>query len=193
MVIRPSTIDIDLLASDLVRSPGLHASAVFGPLFEELDPKRYVYDGPPNPVSLAMGTAWENHLEWLLQKNGINAVRPEEHLSPEGIAYSPDLFIFNGVMRCGEIKWTSKSEKGLPTEETNNLDPKYDKYLCQLMLYTYWLRIEYQEEVQGWLSLTLMHKPWQPANRPFDIDFTQAELYDNYRMCMNFAKQRGLL
>jgi hypothetical protein len=193
VIISPNDFGLDLLASDLVRSPGLHASTVFGDLFESLDPKRYVYDSPPNPVSLAMGTAWEAHLLYLLVKNGIEAVRPSEYLSPEGIAYSPDLVIFNGIIRCGEIKWTSKSAKGLPSEPTNHLDPKYDRYMCQLMLYIYWLRIEFDELVQGWLALALMHEAWDPQFRGYNVDFTERELSDNYLMCMNHAYNRGML
>ncbi len=193
MNVLPDTRVLDLLASDLVRSPGLHASTIFGELFEELDPKRYKYDGPPNAVSLAMGTAWEKHLEYLLVKNNIDAVRPDELMSPEGVAYSPDLILVNGVVRCGEIKWTSKSVKGLPEGPANHLDPKYDKYLCQLMLYTYWLRIEFDCEVQGWLALALMHESWNPQFRPFNIDFTDRELQENWQTCMNYARQRGRL
>jgi hypothetical protein len=199
MIVDPHDYGIDLLASDLVRSPGLHASTVFNGLFEELDPDRYKYDGPPNPMSLAMGTAWEKHLEWLLVKNGVEAVRPGEHMSPPCgpsetvIAYSPDLILFNGVVRCGEIKWTSKSAKDLPMSVSTFLPPKYDKYLAQLMLYTYWLRIEFDVEVQGWLSLSLMHQAWNPQFRCYNIDFVDRELHDNYQMCMNYAIEKGLI
>jgi hypothetical protein len=199
MIVKPWTKDLDLLASDLVRSPGLHASTIFGGLFEELDPDRYKYDGPANPMSLAMGTAWEKHFEYLLVKNGIEAHRPDEHLSPPignrqiQVAYSPDLFIFNGVLRCGEIKWTSKSVKGLPDEVTTFLPPKYDKYLAQMMLYIYWLQIEYDMEVQGWLSMALMHQAFDPQLRCYDIDFSTSDLRTNYNMCMNYAFEKGLL
>ncbi len=150
-------------------------------------------------MSLAMGTAWEKHLEYLLQKNGVNAVRPDEFLSPPlgqrgiRVAYSPDLVLFNGVVRCGEIKWTSKGAKGLPDTTTNCLPPKYDKYLCQLMLYTYWLREEFQAEVQGWLSLSLMHQAWDPQFRCYNLDFTERELQENFQMCLNYAVEKGLL
>lgn len=199
MIITPNDYGIDLLASDLERSPGLHASTIFGDLFESLDPKRYVYDGPPNPVSLAMGTAWENHLEYLLVKNGVDAIRPGEYLSPPlgkrriRVAYSPDLIIFNSVVRCGEIKWSSKSDKGLPTEPTTFLDPKFDKYLAQMMLYTYWLRLEFQCDVQGWLALALMHKPWDPQFRAYNIDWVDRELQDNYDMMINHATHTGMI
>lgn len=193
MKVVPDTRAIDLLASDLVRSPGLHASTVFGSLFEELDPKRYKYNAPPNPVSLAMGTAWEQHLEYLLVKNGIDAVRPGEFVSPEGIAYSPDLILSNGVIRCGEIKWTSKFGRGLPDKPANNLPPSYDKYLCQLKLYIYWLRLEFGCEVQGWLALALMYQPWNPQFRAFNIDFVDRELQDNADMCLNYARSEGMI
>lgn len=199
MILVPHLHDIDLLASDLERSPGLHASTIFGELFEDLDPKRYVYDGPPNPVSLAMGTAWENHLEYLLLKNGVDAVRPGEFLSPPlgrkriRVAYSPDLIIANGLLRCGEIKWTSKSAKGLPEAPSTFLPPKYDKNLCQLMLYIFWLREEFQQAVQGWLALALMWQSWDPQFRAYNIDFTDRELQENFDMCLNYAVEKGLL
>jgi len=199
MIITPYDYGLDLLASDLVRSPGLHASTVFGGLFEELDPKRYAYDGPPNPMSLAMGTAWENHLETLLVRSGVQAIRPGEFLSPPvgrrqtRIAYSPDLILFNGIVRCGEIKWTSKSAKGLPEQTDNNLDPKFDKYQCQLMLYIYWLRMEFGCLVQGWLSLALMWESWNPQHRAFTVDYTDRELQENYDMCLNYAEEKGMI
>lgn len=199
MIVTPHDYGIDLLASDLVRSPGLHASTIFGDLFEELDPKRYKYDGPPNPVSLAMGTAWEKHLEYLLVKNGVDAIRPDEFLSPPlgqrkiQVAYSPDLILQNGVVRCGEIKWTSKSVKGLPDQTAFHLDPKYDKYQCQLMLYIYWLRIEFDCEVQGWLALALMNEPWNPQLRCYNIDYTDRELHENKEMCLNHAADKGMI
>ena len=199
MLIVPHDYGIDLLASDLVRSPGLHASEIFGDLFESLDPDRYKYDGPPNPMSLAMGTAWENHLEYLLVKNGVDAIRPGEFLSPPlgkrqiQVAYSPDLILQNGVLRCGEIKWTSKSVKGLPDAPSGHLPPKYDKNLAQLALYTYWLRQEFNVLVQGWLSLALMHESWNPQLRCYNIDFSARELQENFEMCYNHAVHKGML
>ena len=144
MILVPHHHDIDLLASDLVRSPGLHASEIFGDLFEDLDPKRYKYEGPPNPVSLAMGTAWENHLEYLLLKNGVDVVRPGEFLSPPlgrrkiRVAYSPDLIMQkrHSALRGDQVdEQISEGPAGrtfdLPAAEV------HDKNLCQLMLYNF--------------------------------------------------------
>src|SRR5262245_48856944 len=141
MLITPITTPFDFLKSELVRSPGVHASTIYNDLFKKLEPKRYDFgdDAEPNGLLMALGTAWEKHLEYLLRANGIDAERPEEFMSPEGIAFSPDLLIFNGVVRCGEIKLTSMDLKDLGLERTNVLPEKFDKYLCQTRLYVYWL------------------------------------------------------
>lgn len=189
MIVTPIPHGLDLSKSDLVRSPGIHASDIFGPLFAELEPKRYDYSGkPPNKLLMAIGTAWEKHLEYLLEANGVSAERPDEFMSPEGIAYSPDLLVFNGVTRLGEIKYTSQSAQGYPTEVSNHLPPKADKYQCQMMLYAHWLGLH-----DGWLAVLFNHKPWEPELRLFDITWNDRELADNYAMVMNYAKQRGLL
>lgn len=188
MIVTPTSQDLDFLASDLQRSPGVHASDIYGDLFAFLDPKRYDHEGNPNPVLMALGTAWEKHLEYLLEKNGVKALRPGELMSPEGLAYSPDLIIFNGVTRCGEIKLTSMSSKDMPEEETDTLPPKLDKYLCQLKLYCYWLEL-----LHGWLGMVFNYRPFDPDFRAYNLTFTPRELQENHQMCMNHARSRGLL
>lgn len=190
MIVRPVPIGIDLLATDLVRSPGVHASQIYGDMFKHLDPKRYDYgDKPPNSLLLALGTAWEKHLEYLLTKNGlVHVERPEEFLSPEGIAYSPDLIFFNGVTRLGEIKYTSMSATDMPTEETNTLPAKLDKYLVQMKLYAHWLGLRH-----GWLAILFNHKPWEPDMRVFDLEWNERELQENHQMILNHARHMGVI
>lgn len=172
---------IDFLASDLVRSPGLHASDIYGDLYKHLEPKRYDFgDEPPNPVLMALGTAWEKHFEYLLAKAGIIVERPEEFMSEDGIAFSPDLIQFNGFTRLWEIKYTSMGAGDMPTEETNHLPPKFNKYDCQMKLYAYWLNIHH-----GALAVVLNNKPWNPQFRLFFLEWNDQELYENYRACMN--------
>ncbi len=181
----PTTLDIDFLASDLVRSPGLHASDIYSDLYKHLDPKRYDYgDKAPNPILMALGTAWEKHFEYLLAKSGIVVERPQEFMSSEGIAFSPDLIQFNGVTRLWEIKYTSMSAKGLPTEQTNCLPKKFDKYDTQMKLYAYWLGLNH-----GCLAVVLNHQPWDPQFRMFDLEWTDRELAENHAMLMNHRQQ----
>ncbi len=188
MIVTPIAHGLDLLKSDLIRSPGVHASDIYGSLYAGLDPKHYAYTEPPNPLLLALGTAWEKHFEYLLKANGLLITRPEELMSPEGIAYSPDLLLFNGVTRLGEIKYTSKSAKDMPTEVSNNLPPKADKWTCQMMLYAFWLEL-----LDGWLAVLFNHQPWNPDLRVYDIQWTERELGDNHKTCMNHARHVGLI
>lgn len=180
---------IDFLASDLVRSPGLHASDIYGDLFKHLEPKRYDFgDGPPNPLLMALGTAWEKHFEYLLAKSGIVVERPGEFMAPppDNCAFSPDIIQFNGVTRLWEIKYTSMSEKDVPTKPTNHLPPKFNKYDCQMKLYAYWLGLSH-----GCLAVVLNHKPWDPQFRMLHLEWNERELEENYRMCRNHAVHTG--
>jgi hypothetical protein len=196
MKVTPVEHGLDLLKSDLVRSPGLHASTIYGELFKELEPKRYdIRDKttgepiPPNYLLWALGTAWERHFEHLLTLNGVEYERPDEFLSDDGVAFSPDLLImWKGVLRLGEIKYTSMGAQDMPTEETNCLPPKLDKFDCQLKLYAYWLGMH-----DGLLAVVFNNHPWDPELRLFEITWTDRELVDNHTMCMNFAKHKGLL
>ncbi len=190
MVVKP-VFDhgINFLASDLVRSPGLHASEIYGDLYKFLEPKRYDYgDEPPDPVLMALGTAWEKHLEYLLEKSGIVVERPGEFFSPppHSVAFSPDLLQFNGKTRLWEIKLTSMSAKDMPTEETNYLPQKLNKYLTQMMLYARWLDLH-----DGVLAVLFLHQPWKPQFRLFHLHWNDVELIENEQMCMNHARHTG--
>lgn len=174
---------IDFLASDLVRSPGIHASEIYSDLYKHLEPKRYDFgDTPPNPVLMALGTAWEKHFEYLLLKAGYTIERPGEFFSPppESVAFSPDLLQFNGVTRLWEIKFTSMGVQGLPETECNNLPAKFSKYNTQMMLYARWLDLHH-----GCLAVVLNHQPWDPQFRMFHVEWNDRELIENEQKCMN--------
>jgi len=188
---------IDLSKSDLVRSTGLHASAIYGKLYKYLEPERFGKpDEPqePNDELMFLGSACEDRLEKVLLWNGINAHRPGEfvHTLPDGqeIAYSPDLMIYNGVIRVGEIKLTSmKIDDLLDLKGSiNNLPPKFDKYLTQMKLYIKWLDLHH-----GWLGILSIYKPYKPVFVPLNIEFSDRDLDDNERMCLNYARSEGML
>ncbi len=192
MIVTPDLRTWDLLKSDLVRSPGVHASDIYGSLFKKLDPKRYDYgdDAPMNEVLVALGTAWEKHFEFLLDKNGITSYRPGEFLSTDGynIAYSPDMLVFNGHTRLGEIKLTSMSLDDLPTTQATTLPSKFDKFLVQMQLYAYWLELRY-----GWLCICSIRKPYAPELRVLNLEWSTQDLKSNYDMCMNHARHEKLI
>lgn len=186
MKITPCLDPLDLLASDLVRSPGLHVSDIYSALYHDLDPKRYTGD-PFNPVMLALGTAWERHLEWLLIRQGCPVMRPEAFVTGEGIGFSPDLIISNGVMRVGEIKLTFMSSG-------DSLDaPKFAKYHTQAKAYCHHLETPYAR-----FFITFVNgaggvgKP-DPQFKVFDVEYTARELQDEWKMLLNYARQKEML
>lgn len=197
MRITPQPIDFDLLASDLVRHPGLHASNIYNNLYEELEPKRFRKDSKPNPLRMALGTAWEVQLEYLLTKAGIAAARPPAFISPDGIAYSPDLIITepNSRIRVGEIKLTYMSSRDMPRSKGGMFPPKFDKYLTQMMIYAHWLETTlgrlYVLFVLG--DYKMKHFGYEPELLSWDIEFSKRELKENYDTLMSHAKMRKML
>lgn len=166
-------------------------SSLYGSLYAELEPKRYGGDEPPEPMLLALGTAWEKHLEYLLKKsepnaNGERFSRPDEFMDDNGIAFSPDLLIDNGVRRIGEIKLTWQSSR----EDISA--PKFSKWWVQLMAYCYALETGY-----GRLYATFVNGDYGahrlPQLKVWDATFSTRELHDNYEMLVTHGRRRGLL
>lgn len=137
MKITPIKVDIDLAASDLVRSPGLHMSTIYNALYADLYPQRYKTDGAFDRTRMGMGFVLEEILEDAFARRitslgGYGAFRPREFKTAEGVAFSPDYIIDNGVTRLGESKLTWMSSAGMPSEPTTTVpeDERYGKWFC---------------------------------------------------------------
>jgi len=190
--VTPISHGLDLLASDLERSPGIHASSIYGDLFKKLEPGRYgrYEDNESGELYRALGTAWEKHFEYLLSKSGVMAVRPGEFVSPGGWALSPDLLLFNGHDRIGEIKLTWMSSKGLPTSSTSCLPPKFDKYMVQIMDGCH--AVETSHAILFICFVNGNYKPPKPELLAFDLEFTSRELRENFDMMSSHRRSMGL-
>ena len=181
--------DVDLLKSDLVRSPGVHMSEIYSSLYAELEPKRYGSGEPPNPLLLAMGTAWELHFERLLMASappGVSISRPAEFMNEDGIAFSPDLLISNGDLRVGEMKLTFQSS----AEDISA--PKFSKWIVQMQAYCHGMETPHARLYVLFVNGDYKTQRW-PQLKIWDFTFTARELHDNYQMLLNHAKRRGLL
>lgn len=174
-----------------VRSPGLHASDIYGAFYKSIDPKRYDKrddEGNPTPFDLTkmeMGVSFEEVLEPALAQRLLGD-RPGEFTSPEGIIYSPDyLFDINGEVVLGEFKLTWYSSRDMPYSE------KAAKWITQVKLYCYWLQITkarlYVLFVNGG------YKPPSPELLAWNLTFTELELERNWLMLRRFAVRTGLL
>lgn len=189
MKIKPVVLTFDLAMSDPNRGSGLHASDIYNDYYQELEPERYRKDGKPPDLLLALGLAWEQYLEKVLVANGVLCARPGECESAEGIKFSPDLLLVNGLDRIGEIKLTMLSSKVGPENK------KFAKYLTQGMIYAYWTDIPrvryYVLHIKG--NYAKKGDGALPQMNVWDVDFTARELRDNYRLLVQHAKNKGML
>ena len=173
------------------RSPGLHASDLYGGLYQVLDPKRYSKNAPMDWTRIALGLAWEQYLEQRMRILGLNASRPGELYSSNGFYYSPDLFEFNGKFRIGEIKYTDMSCRDWPKKPTNTLSPQFGKWQTQVMLYC-------SESCTPHVTIypCFAHGDYRdnaPRFLPVEIEFTARELKENKQMLLAYGRNEGLL
>lgn len=172
--------------SDGPRSKGLHASDLYGKLYQQLEPGRFDTGAPMNYTKMAMGLAWELYLESLLVRQGVQADRPGEFKTAEGIAFSPDLLVANGHSRVGEIKLTYMSNRDDITA------PKFAKWLTQVMFYCRNLGIPFARFYVLYVNGNYKEQR-DPILQAYDVEFSNRELEDNHQMLINVGKQEGLL
>lgn len=219
-----SYIPLDIAAFNIgdsaaPRAAGLHASDIYNDLYKALEPKRFDRPGGPPPILLETGLIFETALEEGLARRFSSGQsheqieRPGELTytgvyedKPVEIHYNPDLFIYNGGFRIGEIKATWLSSK-IEHEWLENaeameahrdeieaafLNPKFDKYYTQLKLYSYFLKTKL-----GRLYICFIagnyDRPFRTQVVPMDVEFNEDELFQNYCMCLNHAVYKGMI
>ena len=170
------------------RAPGLHMSQIYGDLFQDLEPKRFVRDAPMDMLRVEAGLALESVLEKGLRDRWC-AERPPEQFTTEGIAFNPDMIVFTDKTRLGEIKLTWMSSKDMPREPSNNFPPKFNKYLCQMKAYGYHLELAHARL----LTYFVNGMGRAPELLAWDIEFTARELKDNWQMLLNHARSKRML
>lgn len=173
-----------------IRTPGLHASDIYGAFYKSLDPKRYdkrQEDGSPIPMDetrMTLGTSFEEVLEIALAARLLGE-RPGEFTSPEGVIFSPDYLFNEEHLVLGEFKCTWYSAKDAPFGD------KFLKWWTQIKLYCYWLRIHHARLYV--LFVNGDYKPPAPVLRAWSVEFTDKELQGEYTAIMRFAHREGML
>jgi hypothetical protein len=187
MKVTPIAHGLNLIAQPhSTRSAGLHVSDLYNGLYQELEPTRFVAGSQPNVIKMAMGLAWEQYLETQLISQGVQAERPGEFITPEGIAFSPDLLLINGHTRVGEIKLSYMSNReGIES-------PKFSKWLVQAKAYCHNLQIPKARFYVLYVNGNYRDNK-NPDMHALDIDFSSRELKENWTMLTNFGRSKGML
>uniref|UniRef100_A0A6M3LG66 PD-(D/E)XK endonuclease-like domain-containing protein n=1 Tax=viral metagenome TaxID=1070528 RepID=A0A6M3LG66_9ZZZZ len=180
MIVTPrddlAEISLDSLSSS-DRSPGLHVSGLIRRLMQRLEPGKYSDDEPDitGVLRMLLGMAFEDKLEWLLDRRWPGRiVRPGE-IERDGIVGSPDGVDINEE-RLYEYKLTwMKYEPDLEHQ-------KYWKYIVQIKAYLAML---------GWTRACLWiyfvdgdYRGSGPLLKPFDLEFSQQELAEAWAMLL---------
>ena len=172
-------------------------STIYNDLYQDLEPKRYVRGSVPDPLRLEAGLALEAILEEGLKRR-LAGERPDEFVSDEGIIFSPDLIIFNHETRVGEMKLTWLSSKEVPREPANNLPPKFDKWVCQMMAYCRCLDTPHARLIAFFVNGDYRSRKTKgsvggPELLAWDLTFSSRELNENWSGLMNHAQHKYLL
>jgi hypothetical protein len=193
--------DLDLSASELVRSPGLHASTIYNDLYKDINPERYTGDQSSLAVYGTLGTAWEERLQYLLIKSGLDVFRPGELRAKGGQwVLSPDGILCNGHDSIVEYKVAWASCSHAPKRRGDVFGPKFGKYMIQLQdgcnsiessharIYIYFVNGDY-----GFLRKGGKGKPPLPQLLAWDIEFSARELKEAFDSMLNHAKHKRML
>lgn len=193
MRVIPVPVDLNILQTNLIRSPGLHMSTIYNDLYQDLEPRRYKRGSEPDANRMGLGFALEEALEAGLKRH--LASRPEEMRTEEGIAFSPDLLLHTDITRLGEIKLTWMSSREVPREECMSFPAKFGKYLTQMKAYCHALGTPYARLYAFFVNGD--YRKGAGASGPeflaWDFEFSSHELHDNYRMLLNHARHKGWL
>lgn len=223
MVVTPIAHGLDLAKSYGARGKGVHMSDLYGAYYAALHPKRYAKKSDTAPRERwGLGMAFEEMLEEGLANRIFNENEHEEVTRPGefqtehtikcprvkrqrtkgcgcacggGVLYSPDLMIFNGGTRTGEIKLHSMSHKGAPHKmgaTYPGLDSKYDKFFCQMMVYNYHLGIP-GSRLYSFSVREMVHFNDPDIFRAWNVDFTNREMTEEWDNVHRFAVQAKLL
>lgn len=170
-------------------------STIYNDMYQDLEPTRYKHNAP-DPLRLEAGLAFESFLEEALKArfSESGSGRPGEMISEEGILFNPDLIIFNGSVRVGEIKLTWMSSREMPREPANCFPPKFDKHLCQILSYCHCLETPDARLIGFFVNGRYEHyKSGNPELLAWDLQFTKREMDENWASIINHAKHKRML
>ena len=180
-------------------------SDIYNSYYQDAEPDRFIKGSTPDSLRLELGLSLEQMLEQALRERlTVDSGRPGEFIEPEhGIIFSPDLIIFNHVMRVGEIKLTWMSSREVPREEcvSNAFPQKFNKYISQMVLYCRCLETPYSSRLAFFVNgdYSFMRKggrksaPAGPELLAWDFEFTRREMDEEWDTMMAHGLQKRII
>lgn len=182
------------------RAPGLHLSSIIKMLMYEKD-KKFAPDSPMNMMAIDAGYTWEEIVSHALARRHRNTgivpgFRPEP-FELDGVWMSPDWVNPTSDFPLEEWKSTKTSSN------TNPLERQW-YWMPQVMGYAYGLwRTKQMEVPKALLRVWYIMGAWDfdKTNdltllrdyHEFEVEWSQRELEDNWRMLLQAARKYGLL
>ena len=180
---------------DFIRTKGVHMSDIYNSYYQDAEPKRFIKGTTPDPLGLEAGLSLEAMLEEQLKKRlTAESGRPGEFIEPEyGIIFSPDLIIFNGSTRMGEIKLSWLSSREVPREAVNSnaFPPKFDKWFTQMKCYGHCLELHLQRLYGFFVNGN--YRPPQPELLCWDIEFSRREMSEEWQAMVAHGLQKRII
>lgn len=223
MILTPQSFDIRdfrIGESSGVRAEGLHASTIYGDYYQDAEPERFKRGSLPPPLLLETGLIIESMFEEGLTRrflanpqNNEQIERPGEFTAtghfdghPYTIHYNPDLLIFNGVLRLGEIKATWLSSKipgewiASPEAITEHIEdireafanPKLNKYWSQMLLYMKFLKTRFGRLYVFFIAGNY-DRPFISQLIAIDVEFSQDEIDTEFAVLMYHAISKKMI
>ena len=164
------------------RSEGLHLGTVMDSIAEVLFPSPNKWEGE---TAMAVGFLWENILASTLLKSLVDkglVIRPGE-MFIDGIYMTPDGWEVEGRV-LHEYKATWKSFR-------KPIDDNW-RYMTQIKSYCRGMACS-----RAKLYVLYLMGNWrdvrQPVTKVYELEFSQRDLDDNWKMIVSHAKKVGLL
>lgn len=200
----------DLVAANpdsVNRSPGLHVTQViYQGIMPSVDPAKFGPDAKRNFTEAntenwqEAGFLWEEALSGIFAAralsqsgDGVTRFRPGEIVSPEGIIGSPDALVY-GLTDFPDVPAAVLEEYKCTWKSAKNFDLYDKRYLGWLIQIRCYCCLAGTTEARLYvLHINGGYDGYIPEVAGWRLQFTPAELADQWRQIVNTAKHKGWL
>jgi hypothetical protein len=168
----------------------LHLSDIYKSLNQTLDPKRFDASKPMSLPHLEVGLLFESMLEEALARK-YGTVRPGEVVSDEGVWMSPD-GVNPEAEAVEEFKATFMSSRDGILDVFGIPHVKFQHWFWQIKAYCRALGVR-KAILTVFFICGDYTRPFTPQMKRYAMEFSDAEIEENWQLLMRHAREAGLL